>query len=29
MLDFCRRLGFALGRSPDDATVTRASLELA
>ena len=28
MLDFCRRLGFSLGRSPDDATLTRATLNL-
>ena len=28
MLDFCRRLGFALGRNPDDATVTRVTLLL-
>jgi acetyltransferase len=28
MLDFCLRLGFALGRNPDDATVTRATLAL-
>lgn len=28
MLEFCRRLGFALGRNPDDPTVTRATLEL-
>jgi acetyltransferase len=28
MLDFCRRLGFVLGRHPDDPTVTRATLEL-
>ena len=28
MLDFCRGLGFALGRSPDDATITRATLQL-
>jgi acetyltransferase len=29
MLEFCRGLGFSLGRSPDDATVTRATLKLA
>ncbi len=29
MLEFCRRLGFALGRNPEDPTVTRATLELA
>ena len=28
MLDFCRKLGFELGRNADDATVTRAMLEL-
>ena len=28
MLEFCRKLGFTLGRRPDDATVTRATLEL-
>jgi len=28
MLEFCRRLGFTLGRNPDDATVTRATLSL-
>jgi len=28
MLEFCRWLGFALGRSPDDPTVTRATLKL-
>jgi len=28
MLDFCRKLGFALGRNPDDATVTRVTLKL-
>ncbi len=28
MLEFCRRLGFSLGRNPDDPTVTRASLIL-
>lgn len=28
MLDFCRKLGFTLGRNPDDATVTRATLPL-
>jgi acetyltransferase len=29
MLEFCRKLGFKLGRTPDDPTVTRATLELA
>ena len=29
MLDFCRSLGFVLGRNPDDPTVTRATLALA
>jgi acetyltransferase len=29
MLDFCRRLGFNLGRNPNDATVTRVALVLA
>jgi len=29
MLEFCRRLGFTLGRNPDDPTVTRATLKLA
>jgi acetyltransferase len=28
MLEFCRRLGFTLGRNPDDASVTRATLTL-
>jgi len=28
MLDFCRKLGFTLGRNPDDATVTRVTLKL-
>ena len=28
MLDFCRKLGFTLGRNPDDATVTRVALKL-
>jgi acetyltransferase len=28
MLEFCRKLGFTLGRNPDDATVTRVTLEL-
>ena len=28
MLEFCRRLGFALSRNPDDPTVTRATLAL-
>ncbi len=28
MLEFCRKLGFTLGRNPDDPTVTRASLKL-
>ncbi|MGH8674654.1 MAG: GNAT family N-acetyltransferase [Burkholderiales bacterium] len=28
MLEFCRRLGFALGRDPGDPTVTRATLAL-
>ena len=28
MLEFCRRLGFTLGRHPDDPTVTRATLAL-
>jgi acetyltransferase len=28
MLDFCRKLGFTLGRNPDDPTVTRATLQL-
>ncbi len=28
MLDFCRKLGFRLGRNPDDATVTRVTLQL-
>jgi acetyltransferase len=28
MLEFCRTLGFSLGRSPEDATVTRATLQL-
>ena len=28
MLAFCRKLGFALGRNPADATVTRATLAL-
>lgn len=28
MLGFCRRLGFTLGRHPDDPTVTRATLAL-
>jgi len=28
MLDFCRSLGFTLGRNPDDPTVTRATLAL-
>ena len=28
MLDFCRKLGFTLGRNPEDATVTRAALAL-
>ena len=28
MLDFCRKLGFALGRHPDDPTVTRVTLAL-
>ena len=28
MLEFCRKLGFRLGRNPDDATVTRATLQL-
>ena len=28
MLEFCRMLGFSLGRSPEDATVTRATLKL-
>jgi len=28
MLDFCRKLGFTLGRNPDDATVTRVTLRL-
>jgi acetyltransferase len=28
MLEFCRRLGFTLGRNPEDATVTRATLNL-
>jgi acetyltransferase len=28
MLDFCRKLGFALSRNPDDHTVTRVLLEL-
>jgi acetyltransferase len=28
MLEFCRRLGFTLGRNPDDPTVTRATLKL-
>ena len=29
MLEFCRKLGFKLGRTPDDPTVTRATLEFA
>ena len=28
MLEFCRKLGFKLGRNPDDATVTRVTLLL-
>jgi acetyltransferase len=28
MLELCRKLGFTMGRSPDDATVTRASFKL-
>ena len=28
MLDFCRKLGFKLGRNPEDPTVTRVTLEL-
>ena len=28
MLEFCRKLGFTLGRNPGDATVTRVKLEL-
>ena len=28
MLEFCRRLGFSLGRSPEDATLTLATLKL-
>jgi acetyltransferase len=28
MLEFCRKLGFTLGRNPDDASVTRATLKL-
>jgi acetyltransferase len=28
MLEFCRKLGFTLGRNPDDATVTRVTLNL-
>jgi acetyltransferase len=28
MLEFCRKLGFALGRNPDDPTVTRVTLQL-
>jgi acetyltransferase len=28
MLEFCRKLGFTLGRNPEDPTVTRATLEL-
>jgi len=28
MLEFCRRLGFTMGRNPGDPTVTRATLEL-
>ena len=28
MLDFCRKLGFKLGRNPDDATVRRVTLQL-
>lgn len=28
MLAFCRKLGFTLGRNPDDPTVTRATLQL-
>jgi len=28
MLDFCRKLGFAFSRNPDDHTVTRVTLEL-
>ena len=28
MLNFCRKLGFRLGRNPDDATVTRVTLQL-
>jgi acetyltransferase len=28
MLEFCRKLGFSLARSPEDATVTRATLSL-
>ncbi len=28
MLEFCRKLGFTLGRNPDDASVTRATLTL-
>jgi acetyltransferase len=28
MLEFCARLGFTLGRNPDDATVTRVTLDL-
>lgn len=28
MLDFCRKLGFVLGRTPDDPTVTRVTLQL-
>lgn len=28
MLEFCRKLGFSLGRSPDDPTLTRVTLDL-
>jgi len=28
MLEFCRKLGFTLGRDPDDPTVTRVALQL-
>ena len=28
MVEFCQRIGFAIGRHPDDPTLVRASLDL-